>query len=201
MAQKAGESPEKVAQAATAKAGYTKEAAKLTAAERVRNLDIAGKLGCLDADGLAKMRRGNAAIVRTGPYAGDIASIDHIIPRAVAPELDNCIANLELLPLRVNESKNDKIGDRQLALAKRFHAAGLLSEAGFERLQGVLAVQPIEGLHDQHAPPGHAPRFNQLQEVAEASLAQMRALECRAALVVKLARLLQDKVVLLAESV
>jgi len=75
-ARKAGESPEEVAQAAVAK-GYTKEAAKLTTAELLRNLDIAGKLGCLDEASLAKMRRGNAPVVTK---AGQIASFDHIIP-------------------------------------------------------------------------------------------------------------------------
>jgi hypothetical protein len=29
--------------------------------------------------------------------------VDHIIPRAVVPELDNVIANLELMPLHLNE--------------------------------------------------------------------------------------------------
>ena len=129
-ARAAGERPDKVAGDAVARAGYTREAAALTKAELLRNLDIAEKLGCLDAAGLAKMRRGSAPTVRKGPYAGDIASVDHIIPRAVAPELDNCIANLELLPLKVNESKNDKIGERQIDLARKLHAAGLLSAAG-----------------------------------------------------------------------
>lgn len=77
----------------------------------------------------------NAPTVRKGPYAGDIASIDHIIPRAIVPELDNVIANLELLPLKLNESKNDKIGDRQRRLAKQFHAAGLLSTAGLKAVE------------------------------------------------------------------
>ena len=67
-----------------------------------------------------------------GPYKGDQLSVDHIIPRAVVPELDNVIANLELLPLRVNEQKNDKIGARQLDMAKKFHQAGLLSRKGME---------------------------------------------------------------------
>jgi len=73
-----------------------------------RNLDIAGKLGCLDADGLAEMRRGKAPTVRRGPYRGQELSVDHIIPRSVCPELDNVIANLELLPLGVNERKDAK---------------------------------------------------------------------------------------------
>jgi hypothetical protein len=57
--------------------------------------------------------------LRKGPYKGDELSVDHIIPRAVVPELDNVIANLELMPLRMNESKNDRVGARQLDLARK----------------------------------------------------------------------------------
>jgi hypothetical protein len=64
-----------------------------------RNLDIADKLGCLDAEGLAEMRKGKAPTVQRGPYKGDQLSVDHIIPRAVCPELDNVIANLAFMPL------------------------------------------------------------------------------------------------------
>jgi len=127
---RAGQKPAKVAHAAVAQAGYKNSASTLTEQSLLRNLDIATKLGCLDADDLAKMRRGDAPTVRKGPYAGQIASVDHIIPRAVVPELDCVIANLELLPLQVNESKNDKIGSRQKSLAKKLRGAGLLSEAG-----------------------------------------------------------------------
>ena len=73
--------------------------------------------------------------VRLGPYAGDQLSVDHLIPRAVCPELDNVIANLELMPLRMNESKNNKIGPRQLGLAKKLHAAGLLSAQGKQTIE------------------------------------------------------------------
>ncbi len=45
------------------------------------------------------------------------------------------IANLELLPLRLNESKNDKIGDRQRSLAVKLHEAGLLSAEGLRKVQ------------------------------------------------------------------
>jgi hypothetical protein len=41
-------------------------------------------------------------------------------------ELDNVICNLELMPLRANQSKGDDIGDRQPALARELHACGLL---------------------------------------------------------------------------
>lgn len=82
------------------------------------------------------MSRGRAPTVRKGPYAGDIVSVDHIVPRAVAPELDNVIANLELMPLKLNEGKKDSIGERQISMAKAFQAAGLLSDAGLKRVIG-----------------------------------------------------------------
>ena len=68
-ARKAGQQPDKVLDAAVSKAGYRNHlAAKLTKDALLRNLDIAEKLGCLDTEGLAEMRRGKAATVRRGPY-------------------------------------------------------------------------------------------------------------------------------------
>ena len=61
--------------------------------------------------------------------------MDHIVPRAGVPELDNVIDNLKLTPLRMNESKNDKIGDRQRDMAKKSYQAGLLSKSGLETVQ------------------------------------------------------------------
>ena len=120
-----------VAAQAVALVGMKGEAAKLTAEAMLRNLTIAERLGCLDKASLRDMRRGQSPTIRRGPYKGDQLSVDHIIPRAVVPELDNVIANLELMPLRMNEGKNAKIGERQRSLAKQFHAAGLLSAHGF----------------------------------------------------------------------
>jgi len=40
-----------------------------------------------------------------GPYKGDQLSVDHIIPRVVVLELDNVIANLESMPMRMNEKE------------------------------------------------------------------------------------------------
>jgi hypothetical protein len=125
-----GERPSKVLERAVRLAGYNRAAARLTREALLRNLEIARKLGCLNQGGLAEMRRGRAAQVMKGPYRGDELSVDHIIPRSVVPELDNVIANLELMPLRLNEKKNAKIGERQRDLAKKLHHAGLLSRNG-----------------------------------------------------------------------
>jgi hypothetical protein len=126
----AGLNPTKTAHEAVSRAGYRNDAAVLTEQSLLRNLDIATKLGCLDPVNLSKMRRGGCPTVHSGPYAGDIASVDHIIPRAVVPELDCVVANLELLPLKLNESKNAKVGARQRDLAQKLHKAGLLSDGG-----------------------------------------------------------------------
>lgn len=121
---------------AIARAGYTNTlAAQLTRDALLRNLDIAAKLGCLDADGLSEMRKGNAPTIRQGPYAGQELSVDHIIPRAVCLELDNVIANLELLPQRLNSAKGDRVGARQLALAQTLARAGLLTPVGVQQVQ------------------------------------------------------------------
>lgn len=128
-AKQAGKNPVEIAREAVKKIGWSGTAkGDLTSAAILRNLDIAEKLGAITPEDIAAMRKGNAATVRNGPYAGDILSVDHIIPRSVAPELDNTICNLELLPLKVNEAKGDKIGDRQRALAQKLHVAGLLAD-------------------------------------------------------------------------
>ncbi len=110
---------------------------QLTAEAMVRNRIIAERLGCLDEEGMNQLRSGRAPTIRSGPYAGDMLSVDHIIPRSVCPELDTTLANLELMPLKMNREKSSSIGQRQVDMAKKFHAAGLLSEQG---LEAVLAI-------------------------------------------------------------
>lgn len=134
-AKTAGVAPKKAAARAVALVGMKGKAAKLTADAMVRNLVIAERLRCLDRDGLRGMHRGQAPTVHRGPYRGQQLSVDHIIPRAVAPELDNVIANLELMPLKMNEGKNARIGARQVDLARKLHQAGLLNSGGLEAVE------------------------------------------------------------------
>ena len=49
-------------------------------------------------------------------------------------EMENVIANLELIPLRMNERKGDKIGGREADTALKVHAAGLLRDNGLQAL-------------------------------------------------------------------
>ena len=54
-------------------------------------------------------------------------SVDHVIPQAVVEELDNVLANLKLMPSRVNREKSAKLEDRQKEFARRFVAAGIIT--------------------------------------------------------------------------
>ncbi|MDA7639651.1 hypothetical protein N8686_03550 [Akkermansiaceae bacterium] len=100
----------------------------------IRNRLILERLGCVDEAGMIKLRKGNAPTITKGPYAGEIVTGDHIIPRSVCPELDNALYNLEMMPLTLNQRKSAKIGQRQIDLAKRWNTDGLLSD------EGLLAV-------------------------------------------------------------
>jgi hypothetical protein len=100
---------------------------ELTASAMVRNLTIAERLGCLDAEGMEKLRRGSSPTVRFGPYSGEKLTVDHIIPRAVSPSLDLVLANLELMPHSLNLRKGAKIGQRQVDLANKLLQAGMIS--------------------------------------------------------------------------
>ena len=134
-----GQDPAKVADKAVDLIGWAgTEKGRLTSAAMVRNITILERLGSTTPEDLEDMRHGRAATVRKGPYIGEVLSVDHIIPRSVAPELDNVIANLELMPLSVNQRKGNKVGDRQVSLAKALRDAGLLQNAGF---QSVMAAK------------------------------------------------------------
>ena len=120
-----------VVDVALRKAGVTNRlVAQLTKDTMLRNLNIASRLGCLTDEGLDEMKQGKSPTITVGPYTGDQLSVDHIVPLDVAPELDHVIANVELMPARMNSSKKDKVGARQRDFAMKFYGAGLLSPEG-----------------------------------------------------------------------
>lgn len=112
------------------------EETKLT---MLRNLARAEYLGCNDAPGMDEMRRGHAPSIHKGQFYGDEMSVDHVLPRAIVPQLDNVLANLELMPGQMNRGKSDKLEARQVAFAHRFVAAGIIDAAS------VPWAAPFEG--------------------------------------------------------
>ena len=102
----------------------------------LRNLAILERLGCLDEAGMAALRTGGAPKIKKGPYMGDTVAVDHIIPIAVVPELENRLFNLEFMPTRLNQEKGAKVGVRQRQLADKWLKLGLLSRQGGEKVHG-----------------------------------------------------------------
>ena len=85
----------------------------------LRNLLISSRLGLLGPMNLAAMKRGKSPIVTVGPYSGEIAEVDHILPVAKFPQYSKEFWNLELMPQTLNRRKGDTVGQRQLDLFRR----------------------------------------------------------------------------------
>lgn len=134
-ARRAGVQSALVVDGALASVGMKGDAATVTREALLRNLTIAERLGCLDPAGMADLRKGQSPTIRRGPYGGQELTVDHIVPRAVCPELDNVMANLEFMPARMNAGKGAKIGGRQRDLARRLRRAGFLSANGLATVE------------------------------------------------------------------
>jgi len=102
----------------------------------LENLKIAKELGLLTPEGMAELKRGKSATITKGQYAGQEAEAGLVIPKAVCPELQNQVMNLELLPASLNQAKSDKASDRAKVFAKELYDAKLLSEEGWTKVQG-----------------------------------------------------------------
>ena len=101
----------------------------------LENLRLAKELGILTPEGMAELRKGKAATITKGEYAGQEAQADHVIPLAVCPELENQVFNLELLPAKLNQTKGTKIGERQKVFARELFEEKLLSEEGLAAVE------------------------------------------------------------------
>lgn len=135
-ARREGQDPVKLIESAQRINGsYGTKRAKMLVEALTRNRTILERLGCLDEAGMGKLRKGNAPTITKGPYAGELATGDHVIPRSVCPALDNAIVNLEFLPATLNQNKGAKVGDRQVALARKFHAAGIIDASALAAIK------------------------------------------------------------------
>jgi len=84
---------------------------------------------------MAELKQGKSATITKGEYSGQKAEADDVIPKAVCPELQNQVMNLELLPASLKRTKSDKVTDRARVFAKELYEAKLLSEEGWERVE------------------------------------------------------------------
>ena len=102
----------------------------------LENLKIAKELGLLTPEGMAELKQGKPATITKGQYGGQKAEAGLVIPRAVCPELQNQVMNLELVPASLKQAKSDKVTDRAKVFAKELYEAKLLSEEGWKKVQG-----------------------------------------------------------------
>ena len=103
----------------------------------LENLKIAKELGLLTPEGMAELKRGKSATITKGQYAGQKAEAGLVIPKAVCPELQNQVMNLELLPASLIRANSDKVTERAKIFAKELYDSKLLSEEGWTKVQGL----------------------------------------------------------------
>jgi hypothetical protein len=102
----------------------------------LRNLVISERVGLFTPENLAAMKRGKSPVVTHGPYAGEIAEVDHILPVSKFPQFAKQFWNPELMPKSLNRMKGDKVGQRQLDLLRRVGDAELASYTSNSRCGG-----------------------------------------------------------------
>jgi hypothetical protein len=124
-----------VIRAAQARLNASEAQADLAEKMLLRNLEAAAGFGCLDTEGMAALREGNAATIPKGQYQGDVLSVAQIIPQLICPELEKCVANLRLCPSQRGAAKGDRLDDEQLSWARELHEAGLLSPRGLRAVE------------------------------------------------------------------
>ena len=100
----------------------------------LRNLKIARELKLDTPENVELMRQGRSPIVGAGPYEGEKAEVDHIIPKALAADLDNLLINLELMPMTLNRRKSDKVTQRAAQMAKKFYESGVMMGESYQRV-------------------------------------------------------------------
>jgi hypothetical protein len=88
---------------------------RLAKASIRRNVAILRSLGCLTPENLEKLKLGRAPLITRGPYAGETAEVDHIVPVAGYPEFAGWFGNLEIMPMSLNGQKGDSMGPRQIS--------------------------------------------------------------------------------------
>jgi len=102
----------------------------------LENLKIAKELGLLTPEGMAELKQGKSATITKGKYSGQKAEADDVIPKALCPELQNQVMNLELIPASLKRTKSGKVTERAKVFAKELYEAKLLSEEGWQKVQG-----------------------------------------------------------------
>ena len=135
-ARRAGGDPAEVVALAQTVAGYAGTvAAKEDKAAIVSNRSKLEALGCFTAQGMSDLRKGASPDITKGFLAGSGIELDHILPVSIVPELASRFFNLSAMSEQENRTKGAKITEREVAIARRWNRAGLLSDAGLRAVE------------------------------------------------------------------
>lgn len=137
-ARQAGGDVDEIIDTAQATAGY--EGTKGANADKLAIRWSRTKLedfGCFTEEGMVKLKKGGSPTIMKGEHAGSGIMLDHVLPRAIVPELAARFYNLEAVAAKVNLQKSAKIGNRELLLARRWKDDGLLSAEGLQAIEAV----------------------------------------------------------------
>lgn len=77
-------------------------------------------------ENLKALAYGKAPTITKGEYTGERVDVEHIVPKSIAPGLDNILANLMWYPAPLNQSKNNTITEEALKIAQVFADQGIL---------------------------------------------------------------------------
>lgn len=139
--QQGGEPPAILDEAQTA-AGYSGTVgAKADRAAILWSFQKLETWGCFAGDGMEKLKKGGSPLITVGEHAGAAIALDHVLPRAVVPELAARFYNLEAIPAKENLQKSAKITMREFLVARRWAKEGLLSEAGLDAVEMALSTK------------------------------------------------------------
>lgn len=96
------------------------------------NLELGIAYGIYEGeDNLKALAYGRAPTITKGEFKGQRIDVEHIVPKAIAPDLDNILANLMWLPASLNQSKSDTITDEAMQMAEIFVEQGILPRDQF----------------------------------------------------------------------
>lgn len=101
--------------------------AKLNEKRFLANLQLGIDYGLYEGEGnLKALAYGKAPVISKGEYKGQRVDVEHIVPKSIAPALDNILSNLTWYPASLNQSKSDTITDEALEMAEVFAAERIL---------------------------------------------------------------------------
>lgn len=99
-------------------------------------LSDAQRLGLLsDPVSRDQLAKGELPLIASGPFEGEPLRIGWHISPVLIPEVVNHMANFVLQPALAWGVQQDRMDDTSFATAKRFYAAGVLSNEGFALAQ------------------------------------------------------------------